>query len=182
MRGHRATPEGREASRQADIKYRQSKQGTAKRKEYGKSDSRKDSLKRYSQTPKGKAVIYRSNHTPEALVRRSRYYYSGKGKITNDRYQQTEKGKACLARGVHKRRGKMLIESKLTAAEWTEIKNAHNQKCFYCQATGIPLTMDHLIPLSKGGHHVKGNIVPACRSCNAKKGNRPLVNQMLPLD
>ena len=36
------------------------------------------------------------------------------------------------------------------------------------------LTQDHVIPLSKGGQHIKENIVPACPSCNSKKGNRML--------
>jgi 5-methylcytosine-specific restriction endonuclease McrA len=40
--------------------------------------------------------------------------------------------------------------------------------CFYCgdQATEV----DHRIPLSRGGSHWPANIVPACRSCNARKG------------
>ncbi len=31
------------------------------------------------------------------------------------------------------------------------------------------LTMDHLVPLSRGGKSSKGNIVPACKECNSKK-------------
>ncbi len=31
------------------------------------------------------------------------------------------------------------------------------------------LTMDHLIPLSRGGKSKKGNLVPACKECNNKK-------------
>jgi len=29
--------------------------------------------------------------------------------------------------------------------------------------------MDHLVPLSRGGRSVKGNLVPACKDCNTKK-------------
>jgi hypothetical protein len=29
--------------------------------------------------------------------------------------------------------------------------------------------MDHLVPLARGGVSVKGNVVPACKECNAKK-------------
>ena len=31
------------------------------------------------------------------------------------------------------------------------------------------LTMDHLVPLSRGGRSTKDNLVPSCKSCNNKK-------------
>lgn len=43
--------------------------------------------------------------------------------------------------------------------------------CFYCGRKFPPgeLTMDHLVPLIRGGKSSKGNIVPACKECNNKK-------------
>lgn len=43
--------------------------------------------------------------------------------------------------------------------------------CYYCQKTFSPdkLTMDHVVPLSRGGRSTKGNIVPCCKECNNKK-------------
>ncbi len=48
---------------------------------------------------------------------------------------------------------------------------------FACQYCGEPfptheLTFDHIIPRSKGGRTVWGNVVTACGSCNLLKGNR----------
>jgi 5-methylcytosine-specific restriction endonuclease McrA len=43
--------------------------------------------------------------------------------------------------------------------------------CFYCKRKR-PLTMDHVVPLSRGGAHAAYNIVAACHSCNASKGAR----------
>ncbi len=34
------------------------------------------------------------------------------------------------------------------------------------------LTMDHVVPIIRGGRSTKGNVVPACKSCNAKKKHR----------
>jgi 5-methylcytosine-specific restriction protein A len=43
--------------------------------------------------------------------------------------------------------------------------------CHYChRQVGIAnLTMDHVVPLSRGGKSTKGNLVPACKECNNKK-------------
>ncbi|MDB4875733.1 MAG: hypothetical protein JWM41_2179 [Gemmatimonadetes bacterium] len=35
--------------------------------------------------------------------------------------------------------------------------------------------MDHVIPISRGGSHTRENVVPACRSCNSKKGDLMLL-------
>ena len=48
-----------------------------------------------------------------------------------------------------------------------------NGLCQYC-GTDRDLTLDHLIPRSKGGKSTWNNLVTACKSCNAKKGNYTL--------
>ncbi len=50
--------------------------------------------------------------------------------------------------------------------------------CYYCgQPTpAAELTMDHIIPLARGGKSTKGNVVPACKNCNNKK------KQLLPME
>ena len=43
--------------------------------------------------------------------------------------------------------------------------------CHYCGRKFPPeeLTMDHLVPVARGGKSTRGNIVPCCRACNAEK-------------
>jgi len=43
--------------------------------------------------------------------------------------------------------------------------------CYYCNSEvgRDQLTMDHLVPLSRGGKSKKGNLVAACKECNSKK-------------
>ncbi len=43
--------------------------------------------------------------------------------------------------------------------------------CHYCGAKFAPaeLTMDHIVPISRGGKSSKGNTVPACKTCNNQK-------------
>jgi len=46
--------------------------------------------------------------------------------------------------------------------------------CYYCNQSFSPkdLTMDHIVPVSRGGKSTKGNVVPACKKCNNKKKSK----------
>jgi len=43
--------------------------------------------------------------------------------------------------------------------------------CHYCKKkiSRTELTMDHVVPIARGGTSTQGNIVPACRDCNRNK-------------
>lgn len=45
--------------------------------------------------------------------------------------------------------------------------------CHYCgrQVDPSEITMDHIVPLSKGGKSEKNNVIPCCKDCNNKKKN-----------
>ncbi|AFV75385.1 HNH endonuclease [Thermus oshimai] len=44
--------------------------------------------------------------------------------------------------------------------------------CQYCGRQGGDLTVDHVLPKSRGGKSTWENLVAACRACNLKKGDR----------
>lgn len=44
--------------------------------------------------------------------------------------------------------------------------------CQYCGVTGKRLTIDHVIPKSRGGKTVFENCVSACKDCNSRKSNK----------
>jgi len=58
----------------------------------------------------------------------------------------------------------------LRKTRWWQQKTASGI-CYYCGSTTAhrDLTMDHLIPLSRGGRSTKDNLVPSCKDCNTKK-------------
>lgn len=58
----------------------------------------------------------------------------------------------------------------LRQSQWWKRKRG-NGLCHYCGERFPPkdLTMDHLIPIVRGGRSTKGNLVPACKECNSKK-------------
>lgn len=58
----------------------------------------------------------------------------------------------------------------LRKSQWWKRQTAKGI-CYYCRRHIPPaeLTMDHVVPLVRGGKSVRGNTVPACRDCNARK-------------
>jgi hypothetical protein len=44
--------------------------------------------------------------------------------------------------------------------------------CHYCNSRAKPLTLDHIVPRSRGGTNDYRNLVAACKRCNQDKGNR----------
>lgn len=58
----------------------------------------------------------------------------------------------------------------LRKKQWWKNKLAEGI-CYYCGQKFKPeeLTMDHIVPLARGGKTTKGNVVAACKECNNKK-------------
>ena len=79
----------------------------------------------------------------------------------------------CRASDARHRARKLSVPSTLTTAQWKAIVAAYKGKCAYCGAKPKRLTIDHVLPLARGGHHIAGNVVPACMSCNQHKSAGP---------
>ena len=50
-------------------------------------------------------------------------------------------------------------------------RHLHHGICHNCGNRFLPdqLSMDHVVPLARGGKSTRGNVVPACIACNQKK-------------
>jgi 5-methylcytosine-specific restriction enzyme A len=53
--------------------------------------------------------------------------------------------------------------------------------CAYCgkRISARELTLDHVVPLARGGRSVKGNVVAACKECNNRKKLMTPAEQLL---
>ena len=63
----------------------------------------------------------------------------------------------------------------LRATQWWKRKRAAGL-CHHCggRFAAEDLTMDHLVPIIRGGKSIKGNVVPSCKACNtARKHDLP---------
>jgi 5-methylcytosine-specific restriction endonuclease McrA len=58
----------------------------------------------------------------------------------------------------------------LRESQWWKRRLAKGA-CHYCGRAFAPreLTMDHIVPISRGGRTTKGNVVPCCKECNNAK-------------
>ncbi len=73
----------------------------------------------------------------------------------------------------------------LRASPWWKRRRAEGGGiCYYCHQSFRPsdLTMDHIVPLSRGGRSVRGNVVPACKACNSKKKSLLVMEYDRPLE
>jgi 5-methylcytosine-specific restriction endonuclease McrA len=65
----------------------------------------------------------------------------------------------------------------LRHSQWWKGRLAEG-RCYYCGREFRPdeLTMDHIVPLIRGGRSTKNNIAAACKDCNNRK------KHMLPIE
>jgi 5-methylcytosine-specific restriction endonuclease McrA len=72
----------------------------------------------------------------------------------------------------HRRRARLKsVGGSYTAEEWQALKEQYGNRCLRCDRVEpeITLTVDHVVPLSKGGANSIDNIQPLYRSCNSTK-------------
>jgi hypothetical protein len=54
------------------------------------------------------------------------------------------------------------------------LRERQNNMCAYCSIESEKLTVEHMLPISRGGKHRMDNIVLACTTCNFSKHNKTL--------
>jgi 5-methylcytosine-specific restriction endonuclease McrA len=69
---------------------------------------------------------------------------------------------------------------KIPAVSRREVFRRDRHVCQYCGSTH-PLTLDHVLPRSRGGLHRWENVVTACVTCNGRKGDRTPQEANMPL-
>lgn len=115
---------------------------------------------------------YREANKKHIRSVRRRYYLNNKGREL-ELNKKWHKNNPEARRAIEQRRkaNAAKVECNLTIDEWEDAMEFFNYSCCYCGSEKT-LEQDHLIALSKGGGYTRGNIVPACKSCNSSKGNK----------
>lgn len=63
----------------------------------------------------------------------------------------------------------------MTRHKWKKAAMAADPRCAYCgeAVSDESASVDHVVPVSRGGTNEKSNYALACRRCNVKKGSWP---------
>lgn len=128
-----------------------------------------------------KRVVYAAKK--EKILERNRVYYKANSKkIIAKKAEWRRKNKERVAAIVARKRMKrrQVAKNDLTAEQWQRIQEYFKYRCAYC-GKKTKLTKDHITPIHKGGNHTYSNIVPACQSCNSRKGIRNVPRPIQPL-
>ena len=72
------------------------------------------------------------------------------------------------------RRAARMRENGVYLVSARDMRRLLSSPCFACGAQG-EITLDHAIPVARGGRHAVGNLLPLCRSCNSAKGTKTWV-------
>lgn len=83
------------------------------------------------------------------------------------------KARAKGSRDAHRRRARLAGCDVRIVTQHDLDRQARRQRhgCWWCGDVR-PLTIEHVIPIAKGGRHAVGNIVMACESCNKGRCDR----------
>jgi hypothetical protein len=146
---------------------------------YAKAD--KESLKkarlshaqRNPNAAKEATARHRAKNLELCRKRDLRYYYENKEKYQkrNKDWYAKNPEKACSS--THRRRAK-LKENGVFEISQKDLKRIYNSPCFYC-GSNKNITLDHVIPIIKGGVHSIGNAISLCLSCNSSKRDKLLI-------
>lgn len=147
-----------------------------KREQYQKNpEPVRQNHSRYRLKNRGKCREWDRNNyyknRPAILVRQKQWREQNQEYIKQ--YRSSREGKFAGRAADHKRdaRKRLNHHFKYTLQEVNIRLKDFDFSCAYCDSTG-DLTLDHFIPISKGGSDCIGNLVPACRRCNSSKSAR----------
>lgn len=121
--------------------------------------------------------IFRANCIENKLLYyyNNNYYENNKEKIKENYREKLKTNEDYkILRKIHKKARQMTIsalKNTYTSIQWEFCKAYFNNRCAYC-GEDKELTMEHFIPVSKGGEYIKTNILPACINCNCSKRNK----------
>ena len=141
----------------------------AKRKAYEREYYRENLIKKRKQ-----AREWVQKNPERARENAVRWYELNKEKVCAQSQKWAAANPEIVAVNRHKRRASEKQTRKpLTGEQWADILDDYEGMCFVC---GSPdrITLDHLIPLSRGGEHSKRNCRPLCWSCNSSKRDSKL--------
>jgi len=136
-------------------------------------DMIKEQKKRYRLENIDKFKQYRLDHAENKKIYNKQYHLEN---VDSKRayYKQYRLNNADEMRNNNAKRRAQKLNNGTYKISKKELVRLYNSPCFYC-GSGENVEADHVVPISRGGQHSIGNLVPACRACNRSKHNKLLI-------
>lgn len=110
---------------------------------------------------------------PEYWRQKSRDWIAANREYKRARDSQYAKEHPEVYKASAARRKARIRQNGIYAISQKEMRKLYASPCLYCGSTQR-IEADHVIPIARGGTHSIGNLVPACKSCNASKRQRTI--------
>lgn len=137
----------------------------------------------------GKAKLERKarywNEREQALIYNQKHYAENRGYHLGRSvaWQKANPGKVLSYVRASKNKRRALKagsgDASFTSTDWKVTLLLHDHRCAWCLKPFKRLEQDHVTPLARQGAHTADNIVPACRTCNAVKGSKTILECLL---
>lgn len=113
-----------------------------------------------------RTLRWQEKNPDKMAIKAKRYGQKDSAKLAKRIYRQTR---------IVRLKNALVKDSALVTAEWfSKVIARQGNACIYCGKIG-ELEMEHVEPISRGGLHVRENIVAACQACNCSKGAKLLL-------
>ena len=145
-----------------------------------------DEAHRAAERERGRRYTEQNREKERERLRQYKHEHPDRRKATVQRYYETHKEEHMAAglrwkranpdktRAMKQRRraAKAGAGGQFTDREWQALCALYNHSCLCCGRAGLPLTADHVLPVSLGGSSWIDNIQPLCGPCNSRKGDK----------
>ncbi len=134
---------------------------------------REDNARRYranleQRRAEARAYAKANSEAKRDAARAWREANPGRSAVANRAWREAHPEQFAALRAAYRAR-RQGASADLTADQWLAILAEFEGHCAYCDRTDLPLVMEHMTPLSRGGAHTASNLVPACPPCNGSK-------------
>ena len=137
-------------------------------------EEHREEIAAYHESRREKKREYREAHREEIAAYAQKWQKEHRAELAV-KFRASQKAHAAEYRAYyHNRRAReQQAGGTYTVTEWRALCDWFGNLCLRCGAIG-ELSVDHVVPLSKGGSNAIGNLQPLCKPCNSMKHTKTI--------